>query len=68
MESYQAIGNKAIPKAVTEVMKAVIQATAATTAKRPQSMVRPKIGRPAMKQPGINMEADDKYSKLKTSG
>ena len=29
-------------------------------------MAGSKIGRPAMKQPSFNWEADDKYSKLKT--
>ena len=63
MASEQAIANKAIAKAVTEVTKAAIQAMA--TAERPQSMMGPKIGSPAMKQPSFNCEADDKYSKLK---
>ena len=66
MDSEQAIANKMIAKAVAKVTRAAIQAMAAVTAKRPQSMAGPKIGGPAMKQPIFNGEADDKYSKLKT--
>ena len=65
MASEQAIANKAIAKAVVEVVKAAIQPMAAATAERPQSAVGPKIGRPAMKQPSFNWEADDKYNELK---
>ena len=65
MASEQAIANKAIAKAVAEVPKAAIQAMVAATAERPQSMVGPKIGRPALKQPSSHWEADDKYSELK---
>ena len=42
------------------------QVTAAAMAERPLSMAGPRIGTPAMKQPTLNWEADDKYSKLKT--
>ena len=38
---------------------------AAATTEGPQSMIESKIGRPAMKQPSFNWEADDKYSGLK---
>ena len=65
MASEQAITNEAIAKAVAEVMKAAIQVMAAVTAVRPQSVMGPKIGRHAMKQPSFNWEADDKYSNLK---
>ena len=65
MASEQAITNKAIAKAVAEVTRVAIQATAAATAERPQSTLGHKIGRPAMKQLSFNWEADDKYSKLK---
>ena len=54
MASEQAIANKAIAIAAAEVMKAAIQAMAAATAERPQSVAGPKIGGPAMKQPGFN--------------
>ena len=40
---------------------------AAATAERHESMVAPKIGRLAMKQPSFNWESDDKYGELKTS-
>ena len=43
-----------------------IQAMAAATAERPQSMAGPKIGGSPMKQPTFDWEADDKYSELKT--
>ena len=65
MASEQAIANEAIAKAVAETMKATIQAMAAAIAERPQSMAGLKIGRPAMKQPSINWDADDKYSQIK---
>ena len=52
-------------KAVAELMKAVAQAMAAAKAERPQSMARPKLGGPSMRQTSFNWEADDKYSGLK---
>ena len=66
MASKQAIGNEAITKAVAEVTRAAIQDMAAAMVERPQRMSGPKIGRLAIKQPSFNLEADDKYSKLKT--
>ena len=66
MASEQTIATEAIAKAVAEVTRAAIQAMAAAMAERPQSVAGPKIGRPAMKQPTFNLEAEDKYSKLKT--
>ena len=65
MVSEQAIANVAIAKAVAEVTRVAIQAMAAAAAERPQNVAGPKIGRPALKQPSFNWEADDKYSKLK---
>ena len=44
---------------------AAIQVMAAAATGRPQSVVGPKIGRPAMKQPSFSWEADNKYSKFK---
>ena len=64
MANEQAIASDVIVKAVVETTRAEIQAIAAATAERPWSMVGFKIGRPAMKQPSFNWEADDKYSKL----
>ena len=66
MASEQAITNETIAKAVAEVNSAAIQAVVAAVAERPQSAVGPKIGRPAMKQPSFNWEADNKYNKHKT--
>ena len=65
MASEQAIANEAIVKAVAEVTRVAIQAMDAASAERPQCMVGPKIGRPAMKQPSFNWEVDDKYNELK---
>ena len=65
MAGEQAIANEAITKSVAKMTKATIQAMTAATAEKPQSAVGPKIGKPAMKQPSFNWEADDKYSKLK---
>ena len=65
MASEQAITNEAIAKAVVEVTKEAIQAMVVATAERPQSVMGPKIGKPAMEQSNFNWEADDKYSELK---
>ena len=65
MASEQVIVREAIAKAVAEATR-VIQAVAVATTERPQSVARPKIGRPAMKQPTFNWEVDDKYNGLKT--
>ena len=64
MASEQVIAKEAIAKAVAEVTRAAIQTMAAAVVARPQSVAGPKIGRPAMKQPRFNWEADDKYSKI----
>ena len=42
-----------------------IQVMAVATAERLQGTAGPKIGRPAMKQPTLNWEVEDKYSELK---
>ena len=68
MASKQTTMIETIAKAVAEAMRLAIQAMAATTAERPQSMAGPKIGRPAMNQPTLNWKMEDKYSKLKTFG
>ena len=67
MASEQVMANEATAKAVAEATTAAIQAMAAAVAERPQSIAGPKLGRPAMKQPSSNWEADDKYSELKHS-
>ena len=54
MASEQAIANETMAKAVAEATRAAIQAMAASIAERPQSVIGPKIGRPAMKQPNLN--------------
>ena len=66
MASEQAIASEAIAKAVAEVTRATVQAMAVTMAEKTQGAAGPKIGGPAMKQQTFNLEADDKYSKLKT--
>ena len=68
MVSEQATANEVIAKAVAEVTRVALQAMTTATAEGPQSAVGSKIGRPAMKQPSFNLEADVKYTKLKTSG
>ena len=67
MASKQTIMNETIARAVAEAIRAAIQAMAAATAERPQSMTGPKIGRPAMNQPTFNWETEDKYSDLRHS-
>ena len=63
------IANKAITKAVAQVMKAAIQTMASAAVERPQSTVGPKIGVPIMKQPSFNWKAEERFKQiLKTSG
>ena len=45
-------------------MRAAIQAMAATGNERSQN-IGPRLGKPAMKQPNFNWEAEDKYNELK---
>ena len=59
------IMNKAIMKVLAEVTRVAIQAMAAATGEGMQSMTGPKLGNPAMKQPSLNWEAEDKYNELK---
>ena len=66
MASEQVIVSEAITKAVAEATRVDMQAMAAATTERPQSMAGLKIGGPAMKQPTFNRQAEDKYNKLKT--
>ena len=66
MPDEQIMLSDAITKAVAEVTRVAIQAMAAATAERPQSAAGPKIDRPAMKQPTLQLGAEEKYSKLKT--
>ena len=65
MASEEAIANKTIARIVAEVTQAAIQAMAAATAERPQSMAGPMIGGPAMKQLSFKWEVDDKYNEFK---
>ena len=67
MASEHVIVSEAITKAVAEATRAAIQAMAVAAAERPQSTAGPKIGRPSMKQPTFNWEAEDEYNKLKCS-
>ena len=66
MASEQVTMNETVAKAVAEAMRVAIQAMAAATKERPQSVARPKIGGPAMKQPIFYSETDNKYTELKT--
>ena len=65
MASDQTIANEAIAKTVAKTTRAAIQTIAAAMAEMPQSIAGPKLGGCAMKQPGFNWEADNKYSELK---
>ena len=49
---------------MAEIARASMQAMAAARAKSTQSF-RPRLGRPIMKQPTFNWEAEDKYNELK---
>ena len=60
----EAFINEEIAKTVAEATRVAMQGMAAATTERPQNMVGPKIGRPVMKQPSFNWEADDKYNGL----
>ena len=64
MESKQTYMPEIIAQAVAEAMKAAIQAMAAAGNERAQN-TGPRLGRPTMKQPNFNWEAEDKYNKLK---
>ena len=65
MASEQTIMNEMIAKAVAEATRVAIQVTAAATTERPQRAAGPKPGGPVLKQPTLNWEMEDKYSKLK---
>ena len=56
--------HEVIAQAVAEASRAAIQAIATVGNERAQNM-GPRLGRPAMKQPNFNWEAEDKYNKLK---
>ena len=58
--------NETIAEAVAKATRVAIQAMAAATAERPQSLAGPKIGGPGTKQPAFNWEMEGKYSELKT--
>ena len=65
MASEQATVNEVIAKTVAEATRVAIQAMAVAAIERYESTAGPKIGRPAMKQPTFNWEADDKYNEQK---
>ena len=67
MASEQVIVSELIAKELAGATRPAIQAMTAATTERPQNTAGPKIGRPAMKQPTFNWEADDKYNVLKYS-
>ena len=66
MACDQIIVRETRAKAVTETTRVAIQAMTVATAEILQSVARPKIDRPAMKQPTFNWEADTKCNELKT--
>ena len=64
MASEQTNTNETIVHAEVEATRAAIQATAVARAERTQN-VEPRLGRPMMKQPTFNWEAENKYNELK---
>ena len=66
MASEQAILNEPIAKIVADATRVAIQAMVVAATERPQSTAGPMKGRPNMKQPTFNWEADNKNKELKT--
>ena len=64
MANEQSNANEVIAQAVAEVARATIQAMATDRAERTQH-AGPRLGRPIMKQPTFNWEAECKYNELK---
>ena len=64
MASEDTNTNEAIAHVVAETTRAAVQAMAMARAERTQN-VRPRLGRPMMKQPTFNREAEDKYNEFK---
>ena len=64
MASEQTLTNEAIAQAIAEATIAPVQTMTVARAERTQN-AGPRLGRPTMKQPTFNWEADDKYSELK---
>ena len=64
MKNEQSNTNKVIAKAVSEAARVTIQAMAAAEQKGTQN-VGTRVGRPIMKHPTFNWEAEDKYNELK---
>ena len=62
MANEQTNANKAIAQAVAAVTRAARQAMTVARAERTQN-AGPRLGRPTMKQPTFNREAEDKYNK-----
>ena len=58
----QSIMNEAIMKAMAEATRVAIQAMAETQAQRMPNTSGPKVGGPALRHPGFNWEATDKYT------
>ena len=64
MANEQTNANEAIAKAWAEATREAMEAMAAARAERTQ-IAGTIIGRPTMKQPTFNSEAEDKYNKCK---
>ena len=54
---------EAIAKAVAEATRIVIQTMANSQAQRVPNSAGPKLGGPTLKQPNLNWEVPDKYTK-----
>ena len=65
MASEQVMSD-AIARAVAETTSIAIQTMAEAQAEGIHDITGPKIVHPAMKQPVFDLNAEDKYSKLKT--
>ena len=67
MASKEITMSETIAKAVAKATRVAIQAMAAAAVKRPQTMVGPKIGKPAIKQPTFNWEMQESTVNLRLS-
>ena len=64
MASEQTSANEAKVQAVAEATRATIEAMAAARAERTQN-AGPRLGRPVIKQPTFNWEAEDRFNELR---
>ena len=65
--AFEQIMREAIARAVAEATRIALQTMAEVQAERTHDGSGPKVGSPAMKQPKIDWNVQDKYSELKLS-